>query len=97
MTISVLGSEVEEARKKFQEEISGVQSLRLTIAGALERLRLESDTLHREEAVLRAHEDRVVASFERLQQKEVNYKEKGKAFSHLIIYRFFSDEYFLDK
>jgi hypothetical protein len=72
------GSELEEARKKFQEEISGVQDLRLTLTGALERLRLESDTLQREEAALRAHEERMVATFERLQEKEANYKERGK-------------------
>jgi hypothetical protein len=72
------GSELEEARKKFQEEISGVQNLRLTITGALERLRLESDTLQREDTALRAHEERMVATFERLKEKEANYKERGK-------------------
>jgi hypothetical protein len=55
-----------------------VHSLRLTIANALERLRLESDTLQRDEAALRAHEDRVVASFDRLRQKEASYKDKGE-------------------
>ncbi|KAI0257102.1 hypothetical protein BJV78DRAFT_1160278 [Lactifluus subvellereus] len=73
------GNELEEARKRFEEEISGVQDLRLTIAGALERLRLESDTLQHEEAVLRAREERIVACFERLQQKEASYKEKVQA------------------
>lgn len=72
-------SDLEEARKKFQEEISGVQNLRMTLAGALERLRLESDTLQREEAVLREHEQRMVASFEHLKEKEVHYKEKVQA------------------
>lgn len=72
------GSELEEARKKFQEEISGVQNLRLTITSALERLRLESDTLQREDTALRAHEERMVATFERLKEKESNYKERGK-------------------
>jgi hypothetical protein len=82
---SVSGNELEEARKKFVEEISGVRNLRLAITGALERLRLESDTLQQEEAALRAHEELVVASFERLKEKESNYKEKGKNyFSHLL-------------
>ena len=76
---------MEEARKKFQEEISGVRNLRLAITSALERLRLESDTLQREEAALRAHEERVGASFDRLKEKESNYKEKGKYyFSHFL-------------
>jgi hypothetical protein len=73
------GNELEEARKKFQEEITGVQNLRLTITSALERLHLEADTLQREDAVLRAREERMVASFERLKEKEVNYKERGKS------------------
>ncbi|KAF8274059.1 hypothetical protein EI94DRAFT_1696341 [Lactarius quietus] len=72
-------SELEEARKKFQEEISGVQNLRLTLAGALERLRIESDTLQREESVLRDREERMVASYERLKDKEARYKEKVQA------------------
>jgi hypothetical protein len=55
-----------------------VQILRTTITSALERLRLESDSLQREETALRAHEERVVASFDRLRQKEVSYKERGK-------------------
>jgi FtsZ-binding cell division protein ZapB len=72
------GDDLEEARKKFQEEITGVQNLRMTITSALERLRLESDTLQREQAALRAYEERVVTSFERLKEKEATYKEKGK-------------------
>lgn len=75
--MSGIGSELEDARKKFQEEISGVRNLRMTLSGALERLRLESDTLQREEAVLREHEERMIASFERLKVKEAQYKEKG--------------------
>ena len=55
-----------------------MQDLRLTITGALERLRLESDTLQREDAALRTREERMVASFERLKEKEANYKERGK-------------------
>ena len=55
-----------------------MQDLRLTITGALERLRLESDTLQREDAALRTREERMVASFERLKVKEANYKERGK-------------------
>jgi chromosome segregation ATPase len=83
---SVTGSEVEEARKRFQEEISSVQDLRSTITGALERLRLESDTLQREDASLRAREERMVASFGRLKEKEAHYKERGKKnFSCLYI------------
>jgi hypothetical protein len=78
------GSELEEARQKFQEEISSVRNLRLTVTGALERLRLESDTLQREETALRAHEERVVASFERLKEKEANYKERGKKNSEIF-------------
>ncbi|KAI0296158.1 hypothetical protein BC826DRAFT_1005553 [Russula brevipes] len=70
------GDELEDARKKFQDEISGVRSVRLAITSALERLRLETDTLQAEEANLRAHEERVVASFERLKEKEANYKER---------------------
>jgi hypothetical protein len=72
------GDDLEEARKKFQEEIAGVQNLRMTITSALERLRLESDTLQREQAALRSYEERVVTSFERLKEKEATYKEKGK-------------------
>jgi hypothetical protein len=73
-----------------------VQILRTTIASALERLRLESDSLQREEAALRAHEERVVASFDRLRQKEVSYKERGKKISsYLVIFRWPSDEFFL--
>ena len=72
-----IGSELEEARKVFQEEISGVQNLRMTLAGALERLRIESDTLQQEDSVLREHEGRMIASFERLKDKEARYKEKG--------------------
>lgn len=75
--MSGIGSELEDARKKFQEEISGVQNLRMTLTSALERLRLESDTLQHEEAALREHEGRMAASFERLKEKEVRYKEKG--------------------
>lgn len=72
-------SELEEARKKFQEEISGVQNMRMTLAGALERLRLESDTLQREESVLKDHEERMITCFERLKEKEARYKEKVQA------------------
>jgi FtsZ-binding cell division protein ZapB len=72
-------SELEEARKKFQEEISGVQNLRMTLAGALERLRIESDTLQREESVLKDHEERMLTCFERLKEKEARYKEKVQA------------------
>jgi hypothetical protein len=72
------GDDLEEARKKFQEEITGVQNLRMTITSALESLRLESDTLHREQAALVVYEERVVTSFERLKEKEATYKEKGK-------------------
>lgn len=77
----VSGSELEEARKKFQEEISGVRNLRLAITSALERLRLESDTLQREEAALRTHEQLIAASYERLKEKEANYNQKGKNIS----------------
>jgi hypothetical protein len=81
----VSGSELEEARKKFQEEISGVRNLRLAITSALERLRLESDTLQREEAALRTHEQLIAASYERLREKESNYNQKGKnCFSHFL-------------
>jgi chromosome segregation ATPase len=72
------GSELEEARKRYQEEMTSVKDLRSTITGALERLRLESDTLQREDAALRAREERMVASFERLKEKEANYKDRGK-------------------
>ena len=82
---SSTGSELDEARKRFQEEISSVQDLRSTITGALERLRLESDTLQREDTALRAREERMVASFERLKEKEANYKDRGKKnFSRLL-------------
>ena len=81
---SGIGSEVEEARKRFQEEMSSVQDLRSTITGALERLRLESDTLQREDAALRAREERMVASFERLKEKEAYYKERGKKFQTFL-------------
>ena len=92
---SCLGSELEEARKRFQEEISGVQNLRSTITGALERLRLESDTLHREDAALRLHEERVVASFERLKVKEADYKERGKKnIIQPFLYTTFSSDFF---
>ena len=64
----VSGSELEEACKKFQEEISGVRNLRLAITSTLKRLGLESDTLQREEAALHAHEERISASFERLKE-----------------------------
>ncbi|KAI9509072.1 hypothetical protein F5148DRAFT_1190152 [Russula earlei] len=72
-------NELEEARKKFEEEISGVQSLRSTITSALERLRIESNTLQHEEAALRSHGERVVESFERLKEKEANYKQRVQA------------------
>ena len=75
--MSGIGSELEEARKKFQEEISGVQNLRMTLTSALERMRIESDMLQREEAVLREHEGHMAASFERLKEKEAHFKEKG--------------------
>jgi chromosome segregation ATPase len=85
------GNELEEARKKFQEEISSVQNLRSTITSALERMRLESDMLQREEAALRAHEERVVATFERLKEKETSYKEKGKErYPQVFHFHFFS-------
>jgi hypothetical protein len=85
-------NELEEARKKFQEEITGVQNLRLTITSALERLRLESDTLQRDQAALRTREERVVASFERLKEKEATYKEKGNNLFHaFIFYSIFAD------
>ena len=58
--------------------MSSMKDLRLTITSALERLRLESDTLQREDASLRAREERMVASFERLKEKEANYKDRGK-------------------
>jgi hypothetical protein len=80
------GDELEDARKMFQEEISGVHNLRLAITSALERLRLETDTLQVEEANLRAHEERVVASFERLKEKEANYKERGKRNQPFLLY-----------
>jgi chromosome segregation ATPase len=80
------GSELEEARKRFQEEMSSVQDLRSTITGALERLRLESDTLQREDASLRAREERMVASFERLKEKEAYYKERGKKKFQTFLY-----------
>jgi hypothetical protein len=71
--------------------MSSVHDLRLTITSALERLRLESDTLQREDAGLRAREERIVASFERLKGKEANYKERGKKkFSCFFIYGHFS-------
>lgn len=71
--------------------MSSVQDLRSTITGALERLRLESDTLQREDASLRAREERMVASFERLKEKEAYYKERGKKnFRHFFIYNHFS-------
>jgi len=72
-------SELEDARREFQEEVSGVQNLWLTLTSALERLRLESDTLQHEEVVLRAHAERVVASFGRLKEKEANYKGRVQA------------------
>jgi len=84
------GSELEEARKKFQEEMSSMKDLRLTITSALERLRLESDTLQREDASLRAREERMVASFERWKEKEANYKERGKKISVVSSYNHFS-------
>jgi hypothetical protein len=89
-TVGVLtsgtGSELEEARKRFQEEISSVQDLRSTITGALERLRLESDTLQREDTALRAREERMVASFGRLKEKEAHYKERGKKKISVFLY-----------
>jgi len=62
-----------------------VQDLRLTITSALERLRLESDTLQREDTSLRAREERMVASFGRLKEKEAHYKERGKKISVVYI------------
>jgi len=91
---SVSGDELEEARKKFVEEISGVRNLRLAITGALERLRLESDTLQEEEAALRAHEELVVASFERLKEKESNYKEKGKKYFSHFLFSIYAEGFF---
>jgi hypothetical protein len=91
-------NELEDARKKFQEEISSVQNLRSAITGALERLRLESDKLHHEETALRAHEERIVASFQRLKEKEANYKETGKKktpFQTFIIRSISADDFLL--
>jgi hypothetical protein len=92
--MSGIGSELEEARNKFQEEISGVQNLRMTLSSALERLRIESDMLQREEAVLHEHEERMIASFEHLKVKEAHYKEKGGSWTrclwlHLTLMIFF--------
>ena len=76
--------------------MSSVQGLRLTITSALERLRLESDTLQREDASLRAREERMAASFERLKEKEAYYKERGKKISVVYIYNHFSLMYLLN-
>lgn len=68
-----------------------MQDLRSTITSALERLRLESDTLQREDAALRAREERIAASFERLKEKEANYKDRGKNKISIVSFITFTD------
>ncbi|KAI0322646.1 hypothetical protein OF83DRAFT_1080077 [Amylostereum chailletii] len=75
----VAGDELQQARQKFHEEIIGVKLVRENVASALERLRLETERLHLEERALRDHEEKITASFERLQEKEGSYREKVHA------------------
>jgi len=77
MRIWLLEDELERERIKFQEEITGVRILRLDIVSTLERLRLETDKLHSEEHALREREENLTLSFERLQEKEIQYKDRG--------------------
>ncbi|KAI0052851.1 hypothetical protein FA95DRAFT_1674875 [Auriscalpium vulgare] len=73
------GEELDHARHKFQEEISGIKDLRTNISVALERLRIETEKLQIEETVLRQKEETMTASFDRLKEKERNYKHKVHA------------------
>lgn len=71
----IAGNALDEARTKFQAEIIGVRDLRHNITAALERLRLETQTLQLEEQNLATHEERLNVSFEQLREKENTYKD----------------------
>ncbi|KAI0068236.1 hypothetical protein BV25DRAFT_1941669 [Artomyces pyxidatus] len=75
----IAGEELEQARKRVHDEISGVKDLRTNIAAALERLRIETERLQLEENVLRDQEHNMTASLERLKEKEYQHKHKVHA------------------
>lgn len=80
-----LGNALDEARTKFQAEIIGVRDLRHNITAALERLRLETQTLQLEEQNLATHEERLNVSFEQLREKENTYKDTGQGFLYVSL------------
>ncbi|TFY79657.1 hypothetical protein EWM64_g4362 [Hericium alpestre] len=73
------GDDLDEARRKFKDEIADVKDLRSNITLALERLRLQTEQLELEERALHEHEDKLTSSFERLEEKEGRYKSTVKA------------------
>lgn len=48
------------------------------VTSAADKIRSESESLHREEIALREQEDRVLMALERMELKESEYHQKGK-------------------
>ncbi|EMD42063.1 hypothetical protein CERSUDRAFT_120900 [Gelatoporia subvermispora B] len=71
-----LGNELEEVRTEHQEQIAVLRGLCKSVAQASERVRQETESLLREQQAVLDQEDRLIASCERLQLKEGEFREK---------------------
>ncbi|OCH96145.1 hypothetical protein OBBRIDRAFT_744159 [Obba rivulosa] len=71
-----LGNELEEIRAEHREQIDALRALCKNITQASERVRQETENLLREQQAVLEQESKLIASCERLEQKEGEFRAK---------------------
>ena len=88
---SLSGAELEKLRVEYHDEIEAMRALCLRVEESQERVRLETDNLRRNEQAVKLQENKILASSEQIELKQVEFQAKGMHLSHSSLPPFSSD------
>ncbi|RDX55787.1 hypothetical protein OH76DRAFT_569564 [Lentinus brumalis] len=72
----VLSAELEKLRLEYHDEIEGMRALCLRVEESQERVRIETDSLRRNEQAVKLQESKILASSEQIELKQAEFQAK---------------------
>ena len=73
---------LEEVRKLYQDQVSGLEDLHAQVREGLDHLRLETTHLQRIEETIRQQREALGAGFQEFEQKQALFQVKGQSRFH---------------
>lgn len=69
-------------RIAYHCEVETMRSLCMKVEDTQERIRMETECLRRDQALVRAQESKILANTEHIEQKQHEFLAKGASFPH---------------